>query len=105
MSLMKSDILKFCCVLYVWFSCRRSINYGIINYTIETVITKTYIYMWENTYNIEEIKNTKLNGHNDFKYIKVICKDWKSKVFRYRSNILMELLCLKNESEQILMIL
>lgn len=29
--------------------------------------------MWENTYNIEKIKNAKLNGHNDFKYIKVIC--------------------------------
>lgn len=51
------------------------INYSIINYTIETVITKTYIYIYirENTYNIEEIKNTKLNGHNDFKCIKVIC--------------------------------
>lgn len=59
--------------------------------------------MWENTYNSEEIKNTKLNGHNDFKYIKVIClkiPDLQNKVFRYRSNnILMELLCFKNESE------
>lgn len=46
------------------------INDGIINCTIEVVNMKTYIYMWGNT--IEGRKNTKLNGHNDFKYIKTI---------------------------------